>query len=168
MFCPRCATENGEEQKFCRRCGLSLAGVRFALAGRVEEAEPLVKKARNLLTWAFWIFGCAVVNCILSSNDQWAVFVVAVVGCVLLLTVLILAAARLSAAQKLFGAPKSSDEEATEDSRPAVEGAADTNPQLPPAPPPDPLGGFRAPHSVAEGTTIKLREPEKVRRPRPK
>jgi len=38
MFCPRCATENQPEQKYCRRCGQPLAGVHLALEGRVDEA----------------------------------------------------------------------------------------------------------------------------------
>ena len=38
MFCPKCATENQPEQKYCRRCGQPLAGVHLALEGRVDEA----------------------------------------------------------------------------------------------------------------------------------
>lgn len=34
MFCPDCGTQNEREQKYCRQCGLSLAGVLQTLAGR--------------------------------------------------------------------------------------------------------------------------------------
>jgi hypothetical protein len=168
MFCPRCATENGEEQKFCRRCGLSLSGIRFALVGRVAEAGPLFEKAQNLVSWALIIFGITAVNCLLNSNDPSAQLFTALVGGGFLLTVLIFAAARLSAARKLFGAQPPADAEGSPAAEPsAVEAGAATNPQLPPAPEPNPLEAFRVPNSVAEGTTVKLREPEKVRRPRP-
>jgi hypothetical protein len=43
MFCPKCATENQSEQKYCRRCGQPLAGVHLALEGRVDEAIKTLK-----------------------------------------------------------------------------------------------------------------------------
>jgi len=43
MFCPRCATENQPEQKYCRRCGQPLTGVQLALEGRVDEAIKTLK-----------------------------------------------------------------------------------------------------------------------------
>lgn len=169
MFCPRCATENGEEQKFCRRCGLSMSGVRFALVGRVEQAQPLVEKGRNSVKWALIVFVITAVNCLLNSNDPSARVFSVVVGGGIMLALLIFAATRLSAAQNLFGAPRPADaDEPPAPATAALEDGAATNPQLPPAPAADPLAAFRAPHSVAEGTTIKLKEPEKMRRPRPR
>ena|SRR5438128_324129 len=43
MFCPRCATENQPEQKYCRRCGQPLTGVQLALEGRVDEAVKTLR-----------------------------------------------------------------------------------------------------------------------------
>jgi hypothetical protein len=38
MFCPRCATNQSEELKFCKSCGANLSAVRQVLEGR-ETAE---------------------------------------------------------------------------------------------------------------------------------
>ncbi len=44
MYCPRCATENRVEQKYCRNCGLSLMSVRLALEGAVDESAGRIAK----------------------------------------------------------------------------------------------------------------------------
>jgi hypothetical protein len=51
MFCPRCATENGLEQGYCRQCGQALADVRLALDGRSTEA------LERLRTGGKWVNG---------------------------------------------------------------------------------------------------------------
>ncbi|HMG37487.1 MAG TPA: hypothetical protein VKM94_26520 [Blastocatellia bacterium] len=38
MFCPRCATENGLEQGYCRQCGQALSDVRLAIDGVASES----------------------------------------------------------------------------------------------------------------------------------
>ena len=171
MFCPRCAAETVEEQKFCRRCGQSLAGARLALAGRAEDALPLVERARHVVHWLIGILGFALVTGIANTPPpatDTPIFVALVVTSLLLLSLLAVAAARLARARRLLGAAQPADaKEPAANSTGAPGEAAATNPQLPPAPAADPLGDFRAPHSVVEGTTVKLREPEKVRRPRP-
>lgn len=43
MFCPECGSENDLEKGYCRRCGKSLASVRLAVGGSVEEAAKAVK-----------------------------------------------------------------------------------------------------------------------------
>lgn len=43
MFCPECGSENDLEKRYCRRCGKSLASVRLAVDGRLEEAAKAVK-----------------------------------------------------------------------------------------------------------------------------
>ena len=48
MFCPRCATENNSELKFCRNCGQALASVRLALDGRVDQAITNLKSEQKL------------------------------------------------------------------------------------------------------------------------
>lgn len=38
MYCPRCATQNADDTKFCRSCGSNLSLVPQALTGRLPEA----------------------------------------------------------------------------------------------------------------------------------
>src|SRR3712207_6576703 len=49
MFCPQCATENNDGQKFCRQCGLSLLGARFALEGRATDLIRRGKQAQLMV-----------------------------------------------------------------------------------------------------------------------
>ena len=35
MFCPKCATANSDQGKFCRACGTNLETVALALAGQL-------------------------------------------------------------------------------------------------------------------------------------
>ena len=49
MFCPQCSSENGREQKFCRRCGLELTAARISLQGGVGAALTMHKKGESLL-----------------------------------------------------------------------------------------------------------------------
>ncbi|HEY7785735.1 MAG TPA: zinc ribbon domain-containing protein [Pyrinomonadaceae bacterium] len=52
MFCPKCGTENSLEQKYCRHCGQSLAGVRLALEGRVDRAiSTLQNEMKSTRHW---------------------------------------------------------------------------------------------------------------------
>jgi hypothetical protein len=38
MYCPKCATQNNDDTKFCRSCGSNLSLVPQALTGRLPEA----------------------------------------------------------------------------------------------------------------------------------
>ena len=48
MFCPQCGAENEKDKSYCRRCGQSLAAVRLALEGRVDEAIKTVEGDKKL------------------------------------------------------------------------------------------------------------------------
>ena len=50
MFCPRCATQNGLEQGYCRQCGQRLSGVRLALEGSVELSLEKLKAGQELIS----------------------------------------------------------------------------------------------------------------------
>ncbi len=45
MFCPKCGTQNKDEQKFCRGCGQSLSAMQLALEGRLEETVQTLTKS---------------------------------------------------------------------------------------------------------------------------
>jgi hypothetical protein len=42
MFCPKCATQNVENARFCRACGADISMVPVALSGRMPDATPVV------------------------------------------------------------------------------------------------------------------------------
>ncbi|MFP5262878.1 MAG: zinc-ribbon domain-containing protein [Blastocatellia bacterium] len=39
MYCPKCATQNGDDTKFCRSCGANLSLVPQALTGRLPDSR---------------------------------------------------------------------------------------------------------------------------------
>ena len=55
MFCPKCATENDVDKSYCRKCGQSLAAVRLALDGRIDEAIKIVEGDKRLSGYRFRI-----------------------------------------------------------------------------------------------------------------
>lgn len=46
MYCPTCATQNGDGTKFCRSCGTNLSLIPQAITGRLPEA-PRGRKHRR-------------------------------------------------------------------------------------------------------------------------
>lgn len=55
MFCPKCATANPDQAKFCRACGTNLEAVALALAGRLvlpgEAESTRNQKPRTQQDW---------------------------------------------------------------------------------------------------------------------
>jgi hypothetical protein len=47
MYCPKCATQNAEDTKFCRSCGTNLSLVPQALTGRLPEAPASGRRHRR-------------------------------------------------------------------------------------------------------------------------
>ena len=47
MFCPKCATQNAEDTKYCRSCGTNLSLVPQALTGRLPEAPSGRRRRRD-------------------------------------------------------------------------------------------------------------------------
>jgi hypothetical protein len=43
MYCPRCATQNLDDAKFCRACGTNLEAVALALSDKESPAKPTKK-----------------------------------------------------------------------------------------------------------------------------
>ena len=44
MFCPKCGTENPDDGKFCRSCGVNLGNVKTALSGNLPENETYIDR----------------------------------------------------------------------------------------------------------------------------
>lgn len=81
MFCPRCGTEDGSEQSYCRQCGLSLPAVGLALGGRVDEALSKLKGGSGSLSGGATILVIGLLNAL--ANGYFAAWQSAVVSAVL-------------------------------------------------------------------------------------
>lgn len=82
MYCPKCATENGDGSKFCRRCGSNIALVPQALSGMLPEARESdeAAKANNVAvkvengikkTLIGLCFALAAMVMLLSRRQEW-------------------------------------------------------------------------------------------------
>jgi hypothetical protein len=47
MYCPKCATQNGDDAKFCRSCGANLSLVPQALTGRLPDSRRQRRRDRH-------------------------------------------------------------------------------------------------------------------------
>jgi hypothetical protein len=47
MYCPRCATQNSDETKFCRACGANLSLVPQAMTGRLPDTRQTRRRNRH-------------------------------------------------------------------------------------------------------------------------
>jgi hypothetical protein len=47
MYCPKCATANADEVKFCRSCGANLSLVPQALTGQLPESRDTRRRGRH-------------------------------------------------------------------------------------------------------------------------
>jgi hypothetical protein len=47
MYCPRCATQNSDDTKFCRACGVNLSLVPQAMTGRLPDARSTRRRNRH-------------------------------------------------------------------------------------------------------------------------
>ena len=47
MFCPKCATQNMENAKFCRACGLDISLVPTVMTGRMPEPPAVVDEEED-------------------------------------------------------------------------------------------------------------------------
>src|SRR5215208_6266528 len=47
MYCPRCATENPDETKFCRSCGVDLSLVPQAITGKLPQSRHSRRRHRS-------------------------------------------------------------------------------------------------------------------------
>ena len=47
MYCPKCATENADDGRFCRACGIALDVVALALDGKLVQKDKKKRTARE-------------------------------------------------------------------------------------------------------------------------
>jgi hypothetical protein len=47
MYCPKCATQNNEDARFCRSCGANLSLVPQALTGKLDDARSRRRHRRS-------------------------------------------------------------------------------------------------------------------------
>ena len=156
MYCPRCNTQNEWEQKYCRRCGLPLGGIRLGLEGHTEEALSNYKKGGGALSAGNIILvvcvSVALLNFFLSSGPRnYGVLVNLLIGLLVGLPMIIIGLVRVSRAERLlkgegFAAP-------------LIREKTDGAEFLPPAGHKiDPLAESLSPSaSVTEQTTLKLK-----------
>jgi hypothetical protein len=50
MFCPKCASQNSDETKYCRGCGADLSGVLTAIEGRAPDVSALDERHIDLFS----------------------------------------------------------------------------------------------------------------------
>jgi hypothetical protein len=150
MFCPRCSTENLESQKYCRKCGLSLANIQLVLNGSMDVITEKVKKgegvlaggAINLLIFAF----IALLNIFFSSGRSWGGAINLMLGMLIAVPMIYLGVKRLECARKLIEGEAKTEQVVN---KPVKE--------LPTAPTTDPALSLPPPAvSITEHTTYEL------------
>lgn len=50
MFCPKCGSQNSDETKYCRGCGVDVSGVIAAVEGRPPDVTALAEKHIDLFS----------------------------------------------------------------------------------------------------------------------
>lgn len=160
MFCPRCATENKPEQRYCRHCGLALPAVRLAIEGHVDEAIKKYKNSEDAFGCAFMLLLIGGVSAGISVYfNAWPIAIIGgALGFLLSLILIGVAMSRIGKANKLL----SPQEKKNEQDAPALNQAAHAaGAPLPPAPITEELKARPLrPLSVIEDTTLKLKRPE--------
>ncbi len=169
MFCPKCGTQNSEDQGFCRGCGENLSLVSQALgrnpslliAHKLDRAvrnHPTVqltwlknqkqRAAGEILSGAVTLFALVWFILLGRGNPEFAYGIIAAIACYLMAL----------GVWDLWGASKSSEAASAEDAAGAVRGPAaakelaapDTSEIVPAT-------------SVTESTTRNLKEPSRRR-----
>lgn len=155
MFCPRCGTENGSEQGYCRQCGLPLAAVVLAADGRVEEARGTLKRGAGNLSGGVIILAIGFLNALANGYFaawQSAIFSAAL-GTAVGVPLIAAGVARVRSAKRLLSPGEGAK---------ALPGAGEAKRDLPPpgadAGAPEPVQPAHG--SVAEHTTLRLDSPD--------
>jgi len=166
MFCPRCATENRNEQSYCRKCGQALSGVRLALDGNAERslerlgagekwlnAGSSALLAFNLIAIAIAVLGIAIQN----SSLAFSAIINILLGSLIGLPMIYYGKARVKRAARLLSGS---------DSEPSPEklGQPSRRDELSTSGLSSDFAKLPSPASVAEQTTYELPQIENPKR----
>ena len=157
MFCPQCGTENGVEQKYCRRCGLQLTAARMSLQGGVDRALTTHKKGELLFSSGgitLVIFILAALANIFLNPGQWnyAVLINLLLGLVIAVPLMAVGLVRLRRADRTL---HPQDEQGRLGDQP--EAAWSITPST------YSTDRLFSPDSVTEQTTVHLKSPEQLK-----
>ncbi len=162
MFCPRCATENHAEQRFCRRCGLAMPAVRLALEAHMDEALPLMRRGQAVLEWSTLALFIGLLNGFINAYiGAWSSAAFSVVVALLIsLVLLVVGKKKIRRANRLMQpSPQQSAPAALDDG--AAHSAASVLPEASEQDAPQAVPPQSA--SVADDTTLKLRTTKRPR-----
>ncbi|MFN0108745.1 MAG: zinc-ribbon domain-containing protein [Blastocatellia bacterium] len=160
MFCPKCGTQNKDEQKFCRGCGQSLSAMQLALEGRLEETvQTLTKNFDKLASGGLTLIIFTTIALAATLFSPFTAIINLALGLIIGAPMVFIGAKQLQAAIKQL----ETKERAKSLSKAEPAATAFTSlPQpslLPAAPDTDPLAINPIPASVAEHTTHHLNRP---------
>lgn len=158
MFCPRCGAENVEAQGFCRRCGMSLAAVRLASEGRLDDGLAKLGKGAGNVTAGAVVFAIGLVNAAVNNIffDSWlSAYISILAGSAVGVPLFAVGLSRVKHARRILTGE--ADAESLAEDAKSLEGEARPTTLLPEAD----AGAFDAAavaarDSVTEHTTLKL------------
>lgn len=159
MFCPKCGTQNKDDQKFCRGCGQSLAAVRTALEGRLEEtAQTLTRNFDKLTGGAVTLMIFTLIALVTILFSPFSAAINLALGLIIGAPLVFIGAKQLQTAITQLN-PKDRAN-ALPKADPAGFVLPDPAPvAMPAVPDTDPLVGEPVPASVTEHTTQHLNRP---------
>lgn len=115
MFCPRCSTENGSEESYCRKCGLALTDVRLALQGNATESLAKLKSGSHIMnggiaTIAIFMLVAFLISLIGTTQGHPFLLAVAMInalfGAIVGLPLVLVGTVRVSQASRLLSGEK--------------------------------------------------------------
>lgn len=160
MFCPKCGAQNKAEQKFCRSCGQSLASVRMALEGRLDEvAASLAKDQEKIASGALTLVIFVLIALLANFFSGPSTAINLILGLLIGATITWRGLKRLDRSIKLLN-PKEHLAAKIEPApaQPSLAQAEEPGAALPAVPDTDPLVASPLPASVVEHTTLHLKQ----------
>ncbi|MFN0088138.1 MAG: zinc-ribbon domain-containing protein [Blastocatellia bacterium] len=158
MFCPRCATENRQDQKYCRNCGLSLPSVRSAMEGAVDEAAvSLTKDVDRLSGGATTLAVFALIALATAFFSKESAAINLILGLIIGGPMIYLGMRGATRAIERMGLRP--PESAAPFTPPALEAPRASPAEIPVVPDTGKMAPLAPPGSIAEHTTFELKRP---------